>query len=253
MIDVKNVSKSYGTSVVVDDVTLRLPAGGMVSIVGANGAGKSTLLSMISRLLPMSAGTVTVHGLDVTKAPSDELARRLSILRQDNHVVSRLTVRDLVAFGRYPHSKGRLTEADRDHIDRVIGYFELEPFAGRFLDELSGGQRQRAFIAMVLCQDTDYILLDEPLNNLDIKHAVAMMKLFRRTADTFGKTFVMVLHDINFASCYSDHIVAMRDGRVVHAGPPADVITPAAIRDVYGLETTVQETPEGRRIVHYYV
>lgn len=251
MIDIKNVSKSYGASIVVDDVTLRLPQGGLVSIVGANGAGKSTLLSIISRLLPMSTGTVTVAGLDVTKAPSDELARRLSILRQDNHVVSRLTVRDLVAFGRYPHSKGRLTADDRAHVERVIGYFELGAIADRFLDELSGGQRQRAFIGMVLCQDTDYILLDEPLNNLDIKHAVAMMKLFRRTADAFGKTFVMVLHDINFASCYSDRIVAMRGGRVVHAGAPEDVITTEVIREVYGLDTVVQEAG-GRRIVHYY-
>lgn len=251
MIHVTNVSKAYGPAVVVDDVTLSLPAGGLISIVGANGAGKSTLLSIISRLLPMSAGTVTVDGLDVTRAPGDDLARRLSILRQDNHVAARLTVRDLVAFGRYPHSRGRLTRDDHAQVERVIGYFELEGIAHRFLDELSGGQRQRAFIAMVLCQDTDYILLDEPLNNLDIKHAVQMMKLFRHTADAFGKTVVLVLHDINFASCYSDRIVAMRDGRVIHTGTPEEIITTDVIRDVYGLDTMIQEVA-GRRIVHYY-
>jgi len=251
MIDVKNISKSYGTTVVVDDVTLTLPAGGVISLIGANGAGKSTLLSIISRLLPMSAGTVLVDGMDVATTPGDALARRLSILRQDNQIMSRLTVEDLIAFGRYPYSKGRLTDTDREHIRRVIRYLELEGVAHRFLDELSGGQRQRAFIAMVLCQDTEYILLDEPLNNLDVKHAVAMMKLFRRTADEFRKTIILVLHDINFASCYSDRIIAMRNGRVAHEGPPDEIITTDVIREVYGIEADIH-TIDGRRIALYY-
>ncbi|CAO3379901.1 iron ABC transporter ATP-binding protein [Azospirillum argentinense] len=251
MIDVKNITKRYNGTVVVDGVSLSLPAGGVISLIGANGAGKSTLLSIISRLLPMSSGTVAIDGLDVTTTPGEVLARRLSILRQDNQIMSRLTVEDLVAFGRYPHSKGRLTDEDRKHIRNALRYLDLEPLAGRFLDELSGGQRQRAFIAMVLCQDTEYILLDEPLNNLDVKHAVAMMKLFRRTADEFGKTIVLVLHDINFASCYSDRIVAMRDGRVVHQGPPEVIITPDVIRDVYGVEAQVMENA-GQRIALYY-
>ncbi|MBB3267180.1 iron complex transport system ATP-binding protein [Azospirillum sp. OGB3] len=251
MIDVKNITKRYNGTVVVDGVSLSLPAGGVISLIGPNGAGKSTLLSIISRLLPMSSGTVEIDGLDVTTTPGAVLARRLSILRQDNQIMSRLTVEDLVAFGRYPHSKGRLTDEDRKHIRNALRYLDLEALAGRFLDELSGGQRQRAFIAMVLCQDTEYILLDEPLNNLDVKHAVAMMKLFRRTADEFGKTIVLVLHDINFASCYSDRIVAMRDGRVVHQGPPAVIITPDVIRDVYGVEAQVMENA-GQRIALYY-
>lgn len=251
MIEAKGVSKSYGRALVVDDVTLSLPAGGVISIIGSNGAGKSTLLSIISRLLPMTAGSVTVDGMDVTKTPGDVLARRLSILRQDNQIASRLTVKDLVAFGRYPYTKGRPNEADRDHVQRAIGHLGLDGLAHRFLDELSGGQRQRAFIAMVLCQDTDYILLDEPLNNLDVKHAVSMMKLFRHTADTFGKTVVLVLHDVNFASCYSDRIIAMRDGRVAHEGPPEDIVTTEVIRDVYGIEADIHEIG-GRRIALYY-
>lgn len=251
MIEVENVSKSYGPTLVVDDVSLRLPRGGLISIVGANGAGKSTLLSLISRLMPMTAGRVRIDGLDVSTAPGDELARRMSILRQDNRAISRLSVRDLVAFGRYPHSKGRLTAADKEHVERVLAYLDLQDVGGRFLDELSGGQRQRAFIAMVLCQDTDYILLDEPLNTLDIKHAVALMKLFRRTADELGKTFVVVLHDINFASCYSDQIIAMRAGKVVRHGPPEEIITPPVLAEVYGLEVTVQML-DGKPVVHYY-
>src|SRR5690606_111838 len=149
--------------------TLELPQGGVTSIIGPNGAGKSTLLSMVSRLMAMDQGSVTIGGLDVTKAKRDELAKKLSTLRQDNHRTARLTVHDLVSFGRYPHSKGRLNIEDKAHIDRAIEYLDLQPLSGRFLDELSGGQRQRAFVAMVLAQDTDYVLLDEPLNNLDMK------------------------------------------------------------------------------------
>src|SRR5690606_15852353 len=177
---VQSVSKRYGDTAVVDGVRLALPEGGVTAIIGPNGAGKSTLLSMISRLLPMSAGHVLVDGLDVAHADSKELARRLAILRQDNHLPLRLTVRDLVAFGRFPHSGGRLTVQDRAHIERAIAYLQLEPLADRYLDEMSGGQRQRAFVAMVLCQDTRYVLLDEPLNSLDMKHAVAMMRILRR-------------------------------------------------------------------------
>jgi len=252
LIEISKVSKAYGDVIVVRDVSLQLPRRGVTSIIGPNGAGKSTLLSMISRLLPMTAGTVTVDGLDVTQTPSDILAKRLSILRQDNRVSSRLTVRDLVEFGRYPYSKGRLTAEDRAHAARAIGYLDLEPLADRFLDELSGGQRQRAYVAMVLCQDTDYVLFDEPLNNLDMKHAVGMMKLLRRAADDLGKTIVLVLHDINFASCYSDYLVAMRDGAVVHHGTPAEIMTGPVIRAVYDMDVEIQDV-RGHRISNYYL
>lgn len=251
MIHASDVMKSYGQAVVVDNVTLTFPRHGITSIIGPNGAGKSTLLSMIARLLPMSAGTVTVDGLDVTTTRSDELARRLAVLRQENQIAARLTVRDLVAFGRYPHSRGRLNAEDRRHIDEAIGYLGLTELAHRFLDELSGGQRQRAYVAMVLCQDTDYVLLDEPLNNLDMKHAVSMMRFLRRAAGELGKTVVMVLHDINFASVYSDHIVCMQLGRVAHQGTPAEVITPDIMRAVYDIDVRVH-TIGGQLISVYY-
>jgi iron complex transport system ATP-binding protein len=251
MIVTKGVTKSYGSSCVVDGVSLTLPARGITSIIGPNGAGKSTLLSMISRLMGMDAGTVTVDGLDITRTPSDVLAKRLSILRQDNHMTARLTVRDLVSFGRYPYSKGRLTLDDKRHIDEAIDYLNLADLADRFLDELSGGQRQRAFVAMVLCQDTDYVLLDEPLNNLDMKHASAMMKLLRRAADELGKTVVLVLHDINFASWYSDFIVAMKHGKVANQGPVEAMIDAAVLSDIYEMDITVHEI-DGRRLGVYY-
>jgi iron complex transport system ATP-binding protein len=251
MIVAQGVTKNYGTSCVVDGVSLTLPAGGITSIIGPNGAGKSTFLSMISRLMSMDMGTVTVAGLDVTKTPSDVLARRLSILRQDNHMTARLTVRDLVSFGRYPYSKGRLTTEDKQQIDDAIGYLNLGDLSDRFLDELSGGQRQRAFVAMVLCQDTDYVLLDEPLNNLDMKHAMGMMKLLRRAANELGKTVVLVLHDINFASWYSDYIVAMKNGKLANQGPAAEMIDPKILSEIYDMEIKVHEIG-GQRISLYY-
>jgi iron complex transport system ATP-binding protein len=245
MIEIAEVSKQYGDSVVVDDVTLQLPAQGVTAIIGPNGAGKSTLLSMVSRLLPVSAGQIRVDGLDVTRADSRELARRLAILPL------RLTVRDLVAFGRYPHTGGRLTLDDKAHIDRALSYLNLEPLADRYLDEMSGGQRQRAFVAMVLCQDTRYVLLDEPLNSLDMKHAVAMMGTLRRAADELGKTVVLVLHDINFASSYADRIVAMRQGRVAHQGTPAELIRSEVLSPLYELPINVHDIG-GKRICVYY-
>ncbi len=251
MIEAREVTKRYGDTLVVDGVSLSLPRGGITSLIGPNGAGKSTLLGMISRLLPMDGGTVGIDGLDIATTPSDALARRLSILRQDNHVTARLTVRELVAFGRYPYTKGRTTIDDMAHVARAIGYLELEDYAHRHLDELSGGQRQRAFVAMVLAQDTDYLLLDEPLNNLDMRHARAMMLILRRAAGELGKSVVVVLHDINFAAWHSDRIVAMRDGRVRHVGPPSEIIRPEILRDIYDIDIEVIENA-GRRICLFY-
>lgn len=251
MIEVSGVTKRYGDLAVVDDVDLTIPKGGVTSIIGANGAGKSTLLSVISRLLAPDEGTVVVDGLDVGKTSTDELARRLSVLRQENHLTVRLTVRDLVCFGRFPYSRGRLTAEDQDKVDQAIDYLELGQFAARQLDQLSGGQRQRAFVAMVLCQDTDYVLLDEPLNNLDMRHSVQMMRLLRRMADELDKTIVIVMHDINFASCHSDRIVAMRDGALVAHGTPAEVISPAMLARVYDLEIDVHDIG-GRQIGVYF-
>ncbi|MGO3032066.1 MAG: iron ABC transporter ATP-binding protein, partial [Microbacterium gubbeenense] len=215
MIVLEGATKRYGGSTVLDDVTTSFGEEGVVSLIGPNGAGKSTLFGLVGRLIAPDAGSVSVDGQDVRMASPGELARTIAVLRQDNHIAARLTVEDLVEFGRFPHSRGRLTSVDRDKIEEALAYLSLGDLRTRFLDELSGGQRQRAFIAMVLAQDTKYVLLDEPLNNLDLKHMTEIMRLIRRMADELGKRVVIVLHDINFASTYSDRIVAMRDGRIV--------------------------------------
>ena len=159
--------------------------------------------------------------MDVATTPGPVLARRLAVLRQENSMTVRLTVRELVSFGRFPHSGGRLTAEDRRLIDEALDWFELGLLADRHLDQLSGGQRQRAYVAMVMCQGTDYVLLDEPLNNLDMRHSVQMMRMLRSMADELGRTVVLVVHDVNVASSYSDRIVAMREGHLVAAGPTA--------------------------------
>ncbi|MDS1271040.1 ATP-binding cassette domain-containing protein [Lipingzhangella sp. LS1_29] len=251
MIELTELTKVYGRQTVLNGVSLRIERGGLTSIIGPNGAGKSTMLTIIGRLLRADGGQVTVDGLDVARAPGRVMAQRMSILRQENRFTTRLTVRDLVSFGRYPHSQGHLTPTDRSQIEAALGFLDLGPLAERYLDELSGGQRQRAYVAMVLCQDTEYVLLDEPLNNLDMKHAVAMMRQIRRAADTLGKTVVLVVHDINFASAYSDRIIAMRDGEIAHAGPPEAIMTPEILRDVFDLDVQVTEIG-GSRIGVYY-
>lgn len=251
MIETQALTKCYGAVTVVNNVSLRIPNSGVTSIIGPNGAGKSTLMALISRLVPMTSGTATVDGMDIATTPSDVLARRLAILRQDNHIAVRLTVHDLVAFGRYPHSKGRLTVSDQEPIERALRYLDIASLRDRFIDELSGGQRQRAFLAMVLCQETHYVLLDEPLNSLDLKHAVATMKLLRRYADELGKAVILVLHDVNFASHYSDHIIAMRDGEILFEGHPDLVMQADRLHELYDMDIGIHRIA-GRRFLTYY-
>lgn len=252
MIEVSGVTKAYGKSVVVDGVSLSLPEGGITAIVGANGAGKSTLLSMIARLLEHDEGTISVGGLDIDATDSKELARKLAILRQSNEMPARLTVHDLVSFGRFPHSGGRLTKDDKRIVDQAIEWMDLVELRDRFLDEMSGGQRQRAFVAMVLAQDTDYLLLDEPLNNLDVAHSQGMLHTLRRAADELGKTVVIVVHDINYASCWSDQIVAMKHGKVVAVGSPREIVQADLLHQVFDVEMEIGECA-GCPIAYFYM
>lgn len=246
MIRLSNVVKRYSGEVEIGPVSLDIPAGGVIALVGPNGAGKSTVLTMIGRLLAPDSGTVEVGGLDVHRTPSKQIAKKVSILRQENHFVTRLTVRQLVGFGRYPHSGGRLTRLDEDKISEAIDFLNLTELEQRFLDQLSGGQRQRAYVAMVLAQDTDYLLLDEPLNNLDAQHSVQMMQQLRRAADELGRTVVIVLHDINFAAAYSDYIIALDDGRVAVHGTPDEIIRDEVLTGVFRTPVSVVDGPHGR-------
>ena len=250
MIRLDHLSKSYDGAPVLSDVTLELPPGGVTAIIGPNGAGKSTLLSIIGRMLRADAGSAHLDELNLFTAPGEVVARRLAVLRQDTHMTARLTVRELVAFGRYPHSRGRPTAECRAQVARAIAYLGLEPLADRFLDELSGGQRQRAAIAMVLAQDTACLLLDEPLNNLDIRHAVGIMRLIRDAARDFGKTIVVVLHDINMAAQWCDRILVMKEGRVAHFGTPEAIMQPELLSAVYDTPISIHRL-QGRFVALY--
>lgn len=251
MIQVKELSKFFGKKAVIDNVSVTIETGKITSFIGPNGAGKSTLLSMVSRLLSADTGEVLLDTSDIRRIKSDEFAKRVSILKQSNFMNVRLTIRELVSFGRYPYSKGRLTQEDIKYVDQAIDYMNLIDIQDNYLDELSGGQRQRAFIAMVIAQDTDYVLLDEPLNNLDMKHSVQIMKILRKLVDELGKTVVIVLHDINFASVYSDRIVALKNGRVIKEGPTNEIINSAALKQIYDMDIPVQEQ-NGCRICVYF-
>lgn len=251
MIEVRNLTKKYGNTKVVNNVSLNIEKGKMISLIGPNGAGKSTVLSMITRLSHIDEGEVIIDGKKLGKWDNKELAKNISILRQANNVNLKLTIRELVEFGRFPYSQGNLTEEDQKHIDDAIRYMQIEDIQDRYLDELSGGQRQRAYIAMVIAQNTEYIFLDEPLNNLDMKYCVQMMRVIRSLVDDLGKTVVTVLHDINFASCYSDTIIAMKDGEVYKEGTTNEIIDKAVLEDLYDTDFRIQ-CIEDKKICVYF-
>ena len=205
----------------------------------------------MSRLLKKDSGEVFIDGKEISKWDTKELSKVMGILKQSNHLNVRLSIRDLVAFGRFPHSQGNLTAEDQVKIDEALAYMQLQDIQYKFLDELSGGQRQRAFIGMVLAQDTDYIFLDEPLNNLDMKHSVQIMKMLRRITDELGKTVVIVIHDINFASCYSDEIIALQDGEIAVTGTVNEIMQASTLSKLYDMDFNVQEINDKKICVYY--
>ena len=251
MIEVKNLVKKYGQKAVVNDVSLTIERGKITSFIGPNGAGKSTVLSMMSRIMKKDSGEVVIDGIELEKWNTRELAKKVSILKQANNINVRLTIREIVSFGRYPHCEGRLTKNDIEHIDKAIEYMQLKDIENRYLNELSGGQRQRAYIAMVIAQDTEYVFLDEPLNNLDMKHSVQMMKVLRNLVDDLGKTVVIVMHDINFASVYSDRIIILKDGKVAKEAVTKEVIQKGILEDIYEINFNISNI-NGNDICVYY-
>ena len=250
-IEIRNITKSYGSKKVVDNVSLTIPTGKITSFIGPNGAGKSTVLSIMSRLLNADSGKIYLNGELLNRKKSSDIAKQLAILKQTNNINLRLTIEDLVAFGRFPYSKGNLTQTDRTFIDNAIAYMNLDDIRHQYIDNLSGGQRQRAYIAMTLAQDTDYILLDEPLNNLDMKHSVQIMQVLRKLATELNKTVVIVIHDINFASCYSDNIVAMKNGKLVHQGEVNHIMQSPVLQDIYDMVIPIQDIDNHKIAVYF--
>ncbi len=250
-IEIRSITKSYGSKKVVDNVSVTIPTGKITSFIGPNGAGKSTVLSIISRLLSADSGEIYLNGELLNRKKSSDIAKQLAILKQTNNINLRLTIEDLVSFGRFPYSKGNLTQTDRTFIDNAIAYMDLDDIRHQYIDNLSGGQRQRAYIAMTLAQDTDYILLDEPLNNLDMKHSVQIMQVLRKLATELNKTVVIVIHDINFASCYSDYIIAMKNGKLVHQGEINHIMQSTVLQDIYDMTIPIQDIDDHKIAVYF--
>lgn len=248
MIKIENLSHRIGGRQILSSITAEVPRTGITALIGPNGAGKSTLLSLIARLERIQSGTVHVDHLQIGQCADRELAQRLSILPQMPDQPLRLTVRELVNFGRYPYHHGRPDAADTVKVNEAIAVLGIEELADRALDTLSGGQRQRAQIAMIFAQDTDYVLLDEPLNNLDLAGSRTLMRILKTLSEDHGKTIVIVVHDINIASRYADRILAMKDGQVVRQGRPAEVIDAVLIQEVFATDADLADI-NGRRIV----
>lgn len=251
MIEIKEATKLYGGKAVVDAVSAKLQEGHLTAFIGSNGAGKSTLLSMISRLLKMDDGTIKIDDIELRQWDQEALAKKISVLRQTNHINLRLTIRELVSFGRYPYSKGNLNAQDRLKIDEALEYTGILDMQDSYLDQLSGGQRQMAYISMVIAQDTKYIFLDEPLNNLDMKHSVQLMKILRKLVDELGKTIIIVIHDINFVSCYADDILALRKGKLIKNGSVHEIINSQVLAEIYDMQIDISKV-KGNDICVYY-
>lgn len=251
MIEIENVSFHHGKTPVLKNISLQIERGGITALIGPNGAGKSTLFALMSRLLPLQSGKISFDGLDVSHSPPRDLAKKLAILRQDTSVASRISVRDMVGFGRYPHHQGRPTETDHEKVESALKIFDLTDIAHRFIDELSGGQRQRVLVAMAFAQDTEYLLLDEPLNNLDMHYARDLMRQLRDLADSHDKTIVVVLHEINYAASHADRIVALKNGELAASAAPSEFMTEETLSRIYDMDVAVR-TVEGRRIALHH-
>ncbi len=251
MLSVKNICKSYGELEVLSDIDCQFEKGRLSAIVGPNGAGKSTLLNIMGRLISADAGTVELYGRLLATWRERELARELSILCQSSNININISVEELTAMGRFPYSGGVLTPTDRDHIEQALDITELKDIRHKSIVKLSGGQRQRAFIAMVIAQDSDYILLDEPLNNLDMRHGLQIMELLRHLSRDHGKAIILVMHDINLAAAFADDMYAISDRVLFYAGDSGSFINEKRLAEVFGVDFEILKH-KGRSICLYY-
>jgi len=243
------LSAGYGDTLILEDLSLSVPPGKITTIVGANACGKSTLLRAMSRLISPVRGHVLLDGKSVHRTPSRELARALGLLPQSPIAPEGITVADLVSRGRYPHQGmfSRWSRQDDEAVASALDATRTADLAERPVDELSGGQRQRVWIAMALAQQTEILLLDEPTTFLDISHQVEVLDLLTDLNQARGTTIVMVLHDLNLAARYADHLVAMVDGRLHVSGRPEEVLTEDTVREVFGLDSRVITDPTSGR------
>lgn len=241
----QNLSLGYLEQLIVPDLSFTVPAGQITALVGANGSGKSTILKALARILKPRSGAAYLDGKAIHRLSTKQVAKQLAILPQNPEAPDGLTVRELVSYGRFPHQRGLggLTKADFEVIDQALFLTGMTVFAERPVGNLSGGQRQRAWIAMALAQGTDVLLLDEPTTFLDMAHQLEVLQLLERLNREEGRTVVMVVHDLNHASRYAQHMVAIAQGEIAVAGTPAEVMTPENLRRVFAIEADIVTDP----------
>ena len=242
MLKIEHLSVSYEQKEVVRDFSFDVQKGEVLSIIGPNGSGKSTILKAIARMLPYRAGTIMFDGVNMRHLSSKEIAKKMCMLSQRNQAPSDITVRNLVAYGRTPHKKWfeRLNDHDEAIVDWALEKTQLTKYENQSIAALSGGESQRAWIAMALAQRPQILLLDEPTTYLDIAHQHEVLELVRALNRDTGLTVVMVLHDLNQASSYSDRIVVVKDGQRAHIGTPKKVMTKQMIHTIYNMEAEIQ-------------
>ena len=237
-IEVKGLWAAYEDRMIIEEMNLKIPKGDITIIIGANGCGKSTLLKVISRILPAKRGEVRIDGMDIRKEKAEHIAKKVAVLPQTPTCPDAITVRELVSYGRFPYRKviRGMSRHDIEQVDWALEKTGLTEISGRLVTELSGGQRQRAWIAMTLAQETEMILLDEPTTYLDMAYQLDVLQLLERMNREKQLTIVMVLHDLNEACRFADHIIGLKNGKGVCEGRPADVITRENIREIYGID-----------------
>ncbi len=246
---INDCSFSYSSQLVLDQISMQISEGEVVSIVGPNGSGKSTLLRCISRVLQPKGGVVYLNNQDVAHLKPRELARLLGSVPQSGAEVFPLTVYEAVLLGRKPYLSWGVGPRDREIVDRILRFMKIEEFALKYINEMSGGEKQRVLIARALAQEPEVLLLDEPTSNLDIKHQLEVLGLLHRFAHEGGMTVIMVLHDLNLASRFSEKLVLISEGKVFASGPPAAVLNPANISAVYDVEADVEQNGLGIQVL----
>lgn len=244
-ITVDRLSVGYGDSLIIDDLTTTIPGGAVTTVIGPNGCGKSTFLRAVCRLIPSRSGRVTLGGDDISSMRRRDLAGRIGVLPQSPVAPEGLIISDLVARGRHPHQSWirQWSSTDEEEVLRALELTNVADLAERRVESLSGGQRQRVWISMVLAQHTDILFLDEPTTFLDLSHSIEILDLVADLRSALDRTVVMVLHDLNLAVRYSDHLIVMRDGAVVATGAPGDIITAELLKDVFDLDAVVVDDP----------
>lgn len=239
------LSLAYGNRQIVKQLSVEVPDGRITALVGANGSGKSTILKSMARILNPVQGGVYLDGKLIHRQPTKEVAKQLAILPQNPTSPEGLTVRELVSFGRYPHQRGfgNMNAEDNRMIEWALTATGMTEFRDRSVDQLSGGQRQRAWIAMALAQGTDVLLLDEPTTFLDMAHQIEVMSLLEKLNREQRRTIIMVVHDLNHAARFAQHLIALKQGVVLYEGNPQEVMTSQMLRDVFGIDADVIPDP----------